>query len=182
MNAAHHTRVSPQQLRELLSYNPLTGVALWRVRLESHFDNVATCARWNTRYAGKIAGGVDKATGYIRISVDNKHYALHRVIWAIMTGEWPPEVDHEDTDKLNNKWTNLRKATHSQNSANRVRQPNNTSGFKGVSWSASADKWRAYIVIEKKQIHLGNFDDINDAKNAYKTAAKQKFGKFARTT
>jgi hypothetical protein len=89
-------------------------------------------------------------------------------------------IDHRDGNRANNRWSNLRLATQSENSANRHRHINNTSGFKGVSlckWG----KWRACIEKNGRKIHLGMYDTPQAAHAAYVAAARKLFGEFART-
>lgn len=83
-------------------------------------------------------------------------------------------VDHKNHDTLDNRKENLRKATHSQNSCNR-----RSNILKGVSWHKKAAKWRCYIKINGKQIHLGLFTDKPEASKTYNEAACQYFGEFA---
>jgi hypothetical protein len=97
-----------------------------------------------------------------------------------MTGSWGrPTIDHRDGDPTNNRWNNLRKATPSQNSANRRRPQNNTSGFKGVL--AYRGKWRATISKNGQSTVLGMFQSPEAAHAAYVAAARKLFGEFART-
>jgi len=91
-----------------------------------------------------------------------------------MTGEWPcGDVDHKDTDRVNNKWNNLRDVTKSVNSRNKSQHKNNTSGSVGVSWHSKREKWVATIYVEGKQLHLGYFDFKEDAILARMTAEKE---------
>jgi hypothetical protein len=102
------------------------------------------------------------------------------VIWLWMTGEWPPdEIDHRDMDGTNNKWGNLRKATHADNMHNQKPRHHNTSGFKGVHRRANG-KWRASIGIDGKRINLGTFSTAAEAGAAYGEAARKLHGEFAR--
>lgn len=97
-----------------------------------------------------------------------------------MTGEWPvSQIDHIDGNPKNNKWSNLRLATNTQNSRNSSKPKNNTSGFKGVSFVSRLNKYRATIMVNRKSIHLGCFSDVKDAVLAYNEAAKSYFGEFA---
>jgi len=89
------------------------------------------------------------------------------------------QIDHANQNKLDNQRRNLRPATHRQNCTNRGKQSNNTSGYKGVSWSKWAHKWRATITVEKRNIHLGYFKDKKSAALRYNHAALQHYGRFA---
>lgn len=89
------------------------------------------------------------------------------------------KTDHVDLNGLNNTRNNLRVCTHSQNQQNRNRLPNNTSGYKGVSWNKRSKKWQAHISVDNKLIGLGRFSDIKDAALAYNKAAKNFYGEFA---
>ena len=89
------------------------------------------------------------------------------------------QIDHADGDGLNNSRSNLRLATTSQNQANLRRRRDNTSGFKGVSWSRRAGKFQACIMVAGHQHHLRYFDDPRDAARAYNEAAMKHFGEFA---
>ena len=104
-----------------------------------------------------------------------KTILMHRVIMDCPDGM---DVDHKDSNGLNNQKENLRICTTSQNLANSKLSKNNSSGFKGVSWHKNRNKWVAQIRINGKLIHLGIFTDINDAKSSYIKAAKKMFGEF----
>jgi len=104
---------------------------------------------------------------------------MHRVILQQMGVEFE-QVDHRDMNGLNNCRSNLRAATNQENGCNRNKQEKNTSGAKGVCWDKQAQKWQAHIRVNGKRIHLGLFDDIDDAVRAYNKAAMQHFGEFAR--
>lgn len=91
-----------------------------------------------------------------------------------------PMPDHKDLDIFNNQKSNLRAATVQQNHANRYAPVSNTSGYKGVSWHKTSEKWRAYISWKNHYIHLGNFYTKEEAAKAYNEAALERFGEFAR--
>ena len=91
--------------------------------------------------------------GYIRISLDGKQFYLHQVAFACMEGFIPIEVDHEDLDKTNNRWENLREAGRLENTTNVFQRQNNKSGLKGVSWSKSNNCWRMDIAHNKIKYH-----------------------------
>jgi hypothetical protein len=160
--------LTASRLREVLNYDPDTGVF---TRL------VASGSRG---IAGNPAGWRN-THGHTRISVDGRDYYAHRLAWLWMTREWPPEqIDHINGDPTDNRWKNLRPATPSQNLGNSRHRRNNTSGFKGVYWHRPTGEWRARIMINRRNIHLGLFDTPEAAHAAYLTAAQKHFGEFAR--
>jgi len=88
-----------------------------------------------------------------------------------MTGEWPEkQIDHIDGNPLNNKWDNLRDVTSQENGRNKRILKNNTSGFTGVCWDDVNKKWRAFIRVDRKTIHIGRFTNIQQAIDARKDA------------
>ncbi len=89
------------------------------------------------------------------------------------------EVDHVDGNRLNNQKTNLRSSTGQQNQANQLPRAG-TSQYKGVSWDASRQMWRADIRHNYKRLPLGRFSSEEDAARAYDTKAQELFGPHAR--
>jgi hypothetical protein len=156
-----------ERVREVLDYNPLTGSFVWRI---------SPC---NSTPAGSLAGA--DSEGYRLIRLDGGRYKGHQLAWLYMTGEWPSrQVDHEDTNRSNNRWGNLRLATGSQNKANMGKRSDNTSGFKGVCWYPTTKKWRAGIGCQGKVKTIGYFKTPEEAHAAYCEEAKRLFGEFAR--
>ena len=154
--------ISAQRVREVIHYCQHTGVATWRI------------ARGNVK-AGAVVGWID-AKGYRRVEVDGRRFALHRLIWFWMRGEWPiGQVDHENGMRADNRWLNLRDVTHAVNQQNqRLPSANNTSGYLGVSWDKSRCKWVAQIRVNNHARALGRFDSAENANLAY-LDAKRKF-------
>lgn len=163
--------LSAEYVRSLLSYDEKGGVLRWKQRPGARIQ-------WNARYAGKEAGCV-RDDGYVIVGIDGTIYFAHRLIWLIVTGEWPIQIDHRDVNPSNNKWDNLRMATHTQNMANvRTRS---ASGFKGVYLTRNkTNPWMALITINKKAKNLGYFSDPEEAHAAYCAAAKQHHGAYSR--
>lgn len=154
-------------LRRLVHYDPLTGLFTRLIRTSNRI-------RTGESTAGSPRGA------YLVLCIGGRQYPVHRLAWLYMTGEWPPKIDHEDLDGINNKWANLRLATESQNKANVARSATNTSGFKGVSFHKATNKWCARIKVEQRPIWLGLHDTVEAAHAAYCAAAREHFGEFAR--
>jgi hypothetical protein len=104
---------------------------------------------------------------------------MHRIIARRMGLSLRHKIDHADQCPLNNRRSNLRYATQSQNGANRGPQKNNKSGYKGVHWDNDRQKWNAHIKVNQKVIQLGRFINIIDAADAYDKASIKYFGLFA---
>jgi hypothetical protein len=98
---------------------------------------------------------------------------------AIMPHPEGMKTDHKNHNTLDNRRPNLRICTHSQNLANSVRAINNSSGRKGVCWKKQLGKWCVQIGYHGKRMHVGYYDSIEDATNAYSHKAKELFGEFA---
>jgi hypothetical protein len=159
--------LTAQRLRELLHYDPETGVFTW-----------VAMSRPGVR-VGDRCGRVSRL-GYREIGVEYGLRRANRLAWLYMTGEWPSgDVDHINRDKLDDRWCNLRLATRSQNSANVALRPNSTSGFIGVTFDKARDKWRAQIRIAGRKVNLGRFASAEEAARAYDAAALKEFGEFA---
>ena len=149
-------------LQARFAYDPLTGILL----------DAQTGQMAPTRIKGcyiLIARGFASA------------FCAHRIAWALYykNDPYPAIIDHIDQDGLNNKIDNLRLSTVSLNLANRGKQRNNTSGYKGVHLHTRNGKWRAQIKVKGKVIKLGYFVDIQDAAMAYRAAAIFYFGDHA---
>lgn len=106
-----------------------------------------------------------------------KKIYLHRFITDAPAGK---HVDHKNKNGLDNRQSNLRVCTASENLQNRGKQKNNKSGFKGVYWNKHAKKWHACIAANKKRFSLGYYDSVQDAAVAYKQAALKYHGEFAK--
>jgi hypothetical protein len=152
------------RLREMLSYDPATGVLTW----------LKGAGR---QRAGSVAGTVSHR-GYLRVQLDGIETYAHRIAWALVTGEWIDEIDH--VNGASNRFRNLRPASRQENQRNVRKHKDNRSGEKGVSWDCRKQKWRARIHLSGKEKFLGYFDARREAKAAYDAKAKELFGEFAR--
>ena len=158
--------LTQERLKELLHYDPETGVFTARVN------------RGSVQIGAK-AGGENR--GYIRIGVKNKKYFAHRLAWFYVHGCWPSkELDHINGKRPDNRLSNLREATRAQNNSNRPVHRRNEYGKKGAYFIKNRNKWRALIGKDKRLIHLGYFDSAEEAQAAYIAAARTHYGEFAR--
>lgn len=157
--------LTQERLRALLDYDPETGIFRWREARSGTKPGVAGCP--NKR-------------GYLRICIDYKLYYSHRLAWFYVHGEWPPEIDHRDLDKKNNRIGNLRVATRFQNNANVPKKRDNTSGLKGAYFDNRRGHWAAAIKIRGRGKFLGYFPTKEAAHAAYARAAAIHHGEFAR--
>lgn len=105
-----------------------------------------------------------------------RYLLMHREILQTSSGL---VSDHINGDGLDNRRCNLRVATFSQNSANRGKQRDNSSGFKGVYFYKNDNRWFAQIKVNQKAISLGRFASREEAHNAYAEAARKYYGEFA---
>jgi len=131
---------------------------------------------------GKQAGWTTICNGvfYKKINVFRKTMYLHRAIFLWHHGYQPKVIDHLNGDSLDNRIENLRPATQSQNCANQRLKKNNTSGIKGVQFRKDTKRWTAHVMVNRKNISLGNFDSREEAAKAYEQGSKKYFGEFAR--
>ena len=160
--------LSCERPREVLNYDPETGAFTWKV-------STARCVK-----IGDLAGVINDR-GYQLIRIDHHLHRAHRLAWLYMTGEWPSaEVDHINGIKSDNRFSNLREASRSQNMRNTRTRSDSVSGFKGVTWTKEINRWRAQIRINGGLKHIGYFDAAEDAFAAYILAAEELHGEFAR--
>jgi hypothetical protein len=152
--------LSAERVRALFDYDPADG-RLHRKDL-SRRDRRAT------------------AKGYFTITIDNRVYQEHRVVWLWHYGEWPSAyIDHVDKNPSNCKIENLRIALPYQNNGNSKISTRNKTGIKGVTTKKGSDRFRAQISINNKSKHIGIYDTKEEAAQAYARAAIQYFGEFA---
>lgn len=151
--------------RVLIAYDPSSGAMTWR---QNRYRVVA----------GQNAGS-SHSGGYVTVTVDQQRILAHRLAWALHYGQWPElPVDHVNGDRADNRIANLRLATVAQNTCNSRARSTNKVGLKGVSRVGA--RWRATIVADGKQHHLGRFDTPEAAHQAYVKAARRLHGAFAR--
>lgn len=173
--------INQETLKELLHYNPDTGIFTWNYRDVKWFKRNKDFLIWNKRFANKIAGNIHThfKTGksYIRLRIFGKSYVGHRLAVLYMNGSLSDnnkEIDHKDGDGLNNSWLNLKETNRQGNSRNRRLQSNNTSGQCGISLNKRDDKFVAYIYdLNGNKISLGTFKTFDEAVMVRKLAEKE---------
>lgn len=128
--------------------------------------------------AGTAAGCLDAR--YVRVEINHKSYRIHRLIFLMHHGYLPKNVDHIDNNSLNNRIENLRGASKSENCWNQGVSLTNTSGYKGVSFSKAAGKWRVQVSQHGKKHWGGHHDTAEEANEAAMALREKLHGEFAR--
>lgn len=176
------SEITQYYIKSILEYNG--GLLYWRVKIARKVK------------IGKVAGGIkrDKKTARYEIRLFGKLYKAARLIFLWHHGWLPEEIDHEDHDPLNNLISNLRPASHQQNSQNTSSRKNVTSKYLGVSLTSKSHKhtlksgdiknyihtyWQSQLSVNGKHNHLGYFKTEEAAALAYNEAAKIHFKEFA---
>lgn len=165
MTKEDRAAITQARLRELMFYDPVTGVF---IRKQKTSNNVSV---------GDIVG-CKRKDGYVTASVDGVLYLMHQLAWLYEYGFIPPALDHVNRRRSDNALRNLRECTLEQNNWNQRVKSTNTSGVQGVHWDSRRSKWMATIRSGKKTVALGRFDQIEDAENAYLNAVSLYRGHF----
>lgn|SRR5215471_945547 len=162
--------LTAKRLRELLSYNPRTGVFTWRI------------TGWGPYIRPGAIAGASRKDGRCVIRIDQQLYLGSRLAFLWMTGSFPRQsLDHINGNPSDDRWRNLREANHSQNGGNqRVQTHKLYSPLKGVTCDKRDGIYQAAIWFQQRRIHLGRFRTPEDAHLAYRKAARKYFGEFAR--
>ena len=159
-----------QYLNECLEYSCDTGELIWRERPLAHFKNLRAWATWNHRYSRKLAGCVKG--GRRVVSIDGVARKASRLIWIMVTGEVPSQVDHKDGDTLNNRLANLRATDHAGNQKNRKVNTNSATGVPGVYVDRRTGRYRAQIGSDGSRVSLGSYGTLDEAKIAREEAQR----------
>lgn len=159
--------LTPQRLKELLHYDPVSGLFRWKERPKNK--------SWNNRYAGREAGAV-RDGGYIQIHIDGRFYRAHRLAWLYTHNEWPQhQIDHTNGIRHDNSIRNLRDVTGEINSQNqRGPRTDSSTSLLGVTKIAGSGRYMAQIRAKGGKMYLGMFSCPEKAHQAY-VAAKRKY-------
>ncbi len=163
------TTPSPELIRQLIHFDGQHY--FWKPRPRSMFVSDRSYGHWNAEFAGKQTMLSPPSNDYAMITIREKNYQAHRVIWAFHYGEWPIGcIDHINGDKTDNRLCNLRVTSHAENMKNQKRRSTNTSGVTGVCWSKKDKRWVASIKVDGRSKHLGSFAVFDAAVSARKLA------------
>ena len=160
---------SQEVLKELLEYDPETGIILWKWRPRSYFQTDRAMAIWNGRFPGKPGLCSLAHNGYLYGAIFGDNFSAHRIAWRYIYGINPIEIDHINGDRADNRLANLREVTRKMNCRNQSILDRNTSGHPGIYWDKVNRKW--HVRIGSK--HLGRFASFDEAV-AVRTAAEAK--------
>lgn len=163
------TKITQEQLKSFVSYDAELGELYWK---KHRFSAFVGCR------VGSIVPRKGCRTEYIQTKLYGKTYYIHQLIWLYETGELPDhELDHKDRNGLNNRFSNLREVTRSQQNMNKAPQNNSASGVTGVT--PFRDKWQVSIKRGGYKHHLGTFSNFDEAVEVRKIAEKALFGEFS---
>lgn len=157
--------LSRETLRKYYRYCPDSGNLYLIVTVDS----------WgNETPIFKQVGTIHK-NGYTLVQMFGRTMKVHRLAFLYMTGQYPEFVDHINGIRSDNRWSNLRGVSRSENMRNRAIGKNNTSGTLGINWFPQTKQWRVRINVDGVRYSLGLFDTLNDA-IAARTGAEKLLG------
>ena len=158
-------------LAECFDYDLDSGLLWWRERPASHFTTSSKHKRFITLSAGTEVGTFEgKGYKVVRLTYLGKHrsYRVHRICYALVHGDTEQVIDHINGDRQDNRISNLRAVTFSENVANQTAPKKQ--GLKGACWDRQRGKWLASIKRNYKTIYIGRFDTEQEAHDAYRKA------------
>lgn len=162
--------LTQEVLKELLHYDPDTGIFTWKERDRRYFTSTGHQTTWNKRFSGKETNGLS-VQGYVRISIFYKRYRAHRLAFLYMEGRFPRDkVDHWLGDRADNRWNKISHSSQLQNCRNMKICKRNKTGIIGLSWHKKSQKYMACINVNYKTNYLGIYEDFFEACCARKSA------------
>ena len=170
---------------EYFIYDDATGNLIWKARPRSMFGSDRAFAAWNGRFPNKVVGGhkfhPNGRKMYVVARIGGRLLYAHRIIWEMQHGPIPDGmwIDHANRNEWDNRMSNLRIASPSQNGMNKKMQSNNSTGAVGVYWCARFSVWQAKVFVGGSEIFLGSFDDKAKAIEARRLAVQKHYGEYA---
>jgi len=152
--------ITADMIPDLVRYEPDTGRLFWKPRDVAMFPIRRVALAFNSTHAGREAFTATDSRGYKSGRIFDKTYAGHRVAWAAFYGEWPDVTDHINGDRTDNRIANLRNVSKAQNARNRRSDERKS---LGVSFDAGRQAWRARVMFNYRDHHLGYFGTEIDA-------------------
>lgn len=164
--------------------NKLLSITIWMPI--NGYDNymISICGQVRNAKTKRILIPRISKNGYYRINLcknnEMKTFNIHQLVAKTFIPNIRNDgfVDHINGEKLDNTISNLRWCSCQQNQFNRKLNKDNTSGIKGVSWDSQKKKWKAQIQLNNKNINIGLYDNLDDAKLARQQKAAELFGEF----
>lgn len=152
------TELTQELISKVLKYDPISGTLIWISNLHSKR------AIPNSR-----AGSLVKTTGYRSITLFGYSYLEHHLIWFIYHGVWPSgQIDHINQIRDDNRISNLREVSKSENARNRKRRSQTVTGEHGIWYNRRTHKYVAEITLHGKKVYQKSFDDPDEAVRARK--------------
>ena len=164
MKARSTVMLQKEDILDIFNYNINTGIFTWK--------------KSRRGVAKGVVAGTLRQDGYVHLCIGEERHFAHRVVYLLMEGYMPEQVDHINGNRSDNRWENLRACTPSENSQNR-RITNSKSGFKNVNWHEQTKKWRVQVMIDGKSRSFGLYSNIEDAKRVAIIARKEIHGDFS---
>jgi len=158
-------KFTQEELLCALDYDPESGLLTRKISSSN--------GRW--KVGQKVGGTCTSREGYSRVTVcvNSKIARAHQVIWMMVEGYWPNQVDHINGDATDNRWANLREVDRLGNARNMKMAKNNTTGITGVYWSKLSLQWLSSIGLDGKNVHLYCGPDFFEACCARKSAERR---------
>lgn len=154
-------QLNTSRVRELLDYNPDNGELTWRLQTSRRVK------------VGDVAGSAHNQ-GYITVGIDGVRWLTHHVVWVWWYGEMPDgDVDHINRDRSDNRISNLRCVSRSDNLLNARHK--NATGFTGVMQVPNG-RFRAAFHVKRKCTYIGTYDTAEEAHEAYAKRHIQEYG------
>ncbi|MDY6957868.1 MAG: HNH endonuclease [Halobacteriota archaeon] len=157
-------KLTHERLRKVFAYDKTKGLFYYKIKTNRSVK------------IGQAAGWVNEHNGYRYVSIDGEVFLYARLVWFYVYGHFPEnDIDHINRIRHDNRIKNLRKVNRRSNLKNSKVPITNSSGVKGVGWFKKSKKWRASIMVNQKDHHLGLYKNFHNAVCA-RLAAEQCLG------